>query len=243
MARTYTETLTEDIGPIDLPRLSAILKQIPEAFEVRLHVHNGVTEGKTVEEAASFVQPGERLESARAAFSKGAANQHLWLEWHPEGPLTATAQADDPDFPIEIISMVRQLVQGAPPSSHGDPAPPSRALAGIVLSVEARRSVEAVLTFWQSHGEELELPLEVSGLGDSLAAAGADILRHEHAPPSVLRTIVRWFAHKADIVIEEAAKSVGKMVGPGVGVYAAHKLHLWEELRDLAAAASDLTKP
>jgi hypothetical protein len=112
-----------------------------------------------------------------------------------------------------------------------------------VLSVEARRSVEAVLTFWQSHGEELELPPEVSELGDSLASAGADILRHEQAPPSVLRSIVRWFAHKADVAIEEAAKSVGKVVGPGIGMYAAHKLHLWRELSELTTAASDRTKP
>jgi hypothetical protein len=103
------------------------------------------------------------------------------------------------------------------------------------------QSCEEVATFWSLFGEQLAATVDDQIIGDALARMLAQVVKVEDPPRGPLKAALSWFAHKADVFLENAAESAGKFAGPpivaAVTYGAAKYTGTWEELSTLVHKA------
>lgn len=105
-----------------------------------------------------------------------------------------------------------------------------------VLGAVERKALEALTTYWQRHAADFATGSDLA-TGDLLVVQVEELKRLDRPPRRVLRAMAGWFLEKANLFVDEAAKSAGKAVGPAVVVATAKATGSWEELHRFATEA------
>lgn len=95
---------------------------------------------------------------------------------------------------------------------------PTASEVNLSASQALRLEVEAFVTMWARLSPDLPLSTDERRIGDALASMVSEVIKTDEPPRGILTAAFHWFAHKADVVAEEAAKTFGKGVGAGAGV-------------------------
>ena len=88
---------------------------------------------------------------------------------------------------------------------------------GFGVDDQLRMDVETFVSLWRAIADDLPLHVADRRTSEALVAMASEVTQTDAPPRRVLREAFRWFAYKADMFAEEAAKAGGKAFGVAVG--------------------------
>lgn len=242
MAREWSEQISAP-ARLDFSILADVAAAIGTASnsQARLFLSDSMISDNSVTGAVGQIALGEHIVRAELRVFSPEGNPWLnscLLKWSASGPVSIQLRGTDHEALGALTSRLRSILDSAPdgePPDSAANATPGSSLSGSEsrLTPRARQSLEAVFTYWAMHAEEMGADLSDLELGDKLVAGTNVFLTHDDPPKSVLKSVLGWFGHKADLFIETAVKSAA-VLAPAV---VAHRMGVLDDFAKLVAAS------